>query len=172
MYLHVHPKHCQLLARRCELLPPSFKVFLVQHSPCWRDVLLQLLSTKHLPLLCLLPSTDHKAIMQYCYLTYDFLHPQGPIAPPSLFDQPTVPSAPCPPPPPPPPGPPPVFADDDSQPQAGGAAAQHSALFAQLNQGMDITKGDHTAFSRLCCYIQGHVHPIWFNTLRLIWNIS
>uniref|UniRef100_UPI0037E8ED23 adenylyl cyclase-associated protein 2 n=1 Tax=Semicossyphus pulcher TaxID=241346 RepID=UPI0037E8ED23 len=68
----------------------------------------------------------------------------GPIAPTSLFDSPTVPSAPCPPPPPPPPpppGPPPVFTDDDSQPQAGGAAPQHSALFAQLNQGMEITKG-------------------------------
>ncbi|XP_070777734.1 adenylyl cyclase-associated protein 2 isoform X4 [Enoplosus armatus] len=65
---------------------------------------------------------------------------QGPIAPP-LFDPPTVPSAPCPPPPPPPPGPPPVFPDDDSQPQAGSAAAQHSMLFAQLNQGMEITKG-------------------------------
>ncbi|XP_059206458.1 adenylyl cyclase-associated protein 2 [Centropristis striata] len=64
----------------------------------------------------------------------------GPIAPPSLFDPPTAPSCP-PPPPPPPPGPPPVFTDDDSQPQAGGTAAQHSALFAQLNQGMDITKG-------------------------------
>ncbi|XP_071356380.1 adenylyl cyclase-associated protein 2 [Trachinotus anak] len=65
----------------------------------------------------------------------------GPIAPPSLFDPSTAPSAPCPPPPPPPPGPPPVFTDDDSQPQAGGAPGQHSALFAQLNQGMDITKG-------------------------------
>lgn len=67
----------------------------------------------------------------------------GPIAPPSLFETPTVPSAPCPPPPPPPPPPCPplVFSDDDSQPQAGSAAAQHSALFAQLNQGMDITKG-------------------------------
>ncbi|XP_029022851.1 adenylyl cyclase-associated protein 2 [Betta splendens] len=64
----------------------------------------------------------------------------GPIAPPSLFDPPTAPSAPNPP-PPPPPGPPPVFTDDDSQPQAGGVGAQHSALFAQLNQGMDITKG-------------------------------
>ncbi|KAF3833886.1 hypothetical protein F7725_025090 [Dissostichus mawsoni] len=42
------------------------------------------------------------------------------------------------PPPPPPPGPPPVFTDD-SQPQAG--TPPHSALFAQLNQGMDITKG-------------------------------
>lgn len=60
----------------------------------------------------------------------------GPIAPASLFDPPSAPSCP-PPPPPPPPGPPPVFTDDDSQPQA----AQHSALFAQLNQGMDITKG-------------------------------
>ncbi|KAM4630398.1 adenylyl cyclase-associated protein 2 [Polymixia lowei] len=62
----------------------------------------------------------------------------GPVAPPSLFDP--VPSAPCPP-PPPPPGPPPVFADEDPQPQADSTAAQHSALFAQLNQGMDITKG-------------------------------
>uniref|UniRef100_A0A667WK01 Adenylyl cyclase-associated protein n=1 Tax=Myripristis murdjan TaxID=586833 RepID=A0A667WK01_9TELE len=65
----------------------------------------------------------------------------GPIAPPSLFDSvPSAPSAP-PPPPPPPPGPPPVFTDDDAQQQAPGMAAQHSALFAQLNQGMDITKG-------------------------------
>uniref|UniRef100_A0A665TZP7 Adenylyl cyclase-associated protein n=1 Tax=Echeneis naucrates TaxID=173247 RepID=A0A665TZP7_ECHNA len=64
----------------------------------------------------------------------------GPIAPASLFET-SDSSAPCPPPPPPPPGPPPVFTDSDSQPQAGGAAAQHSALFAQLNQGMDITKG-------------------------------
>ncbi|XP_054461962.1 adenylyl cyclase-associated protein 2 [Anoplopoma fimbria] len=63
----------------------------------------------------------------------------GPIAP-SLFDRPSAPSCP-PPPPPPPPGPPPVFNDDDAGPQAGGAAPQHSALFAQLNQGMDITKG-------------------------------
>ncbi|GAA6229989.1 adenylyl cyclase-associated protein 2 [Lates japonicus] len=62
----------------------------------------------------------------------------GPIAPPSLFDPPATPSAPC---PPPPPGPPPVFTDDDAQPQAGSAAAQHSALFAQLNQGMNITQG-------------------------------
>ncbi|XP_070702790.1 adenylyl cyclase-associated protein 2 [Pempheris klunzingeri] len=65
----------------------------------------------------------------------------GPIAPPSLCDPTTIPSAPCPPPPPPPPGPPPVFTDDDSQPPAGSGTAQHSALFAQLNQGMEITKG-------------------------------
>ncbi|XP_026202369.1 adenylyl cyclase-associated protein 2 [Anabas testudineus] len=62
----------------------------------------------------------------------------GPIAPSSLFDPPAAPSAPC---PPPPPGPPPVFTDDDPLPQTGSAGAQHSALFAQLNQGMDITKG-------------------------------
>ncbi|XP_040044067.2 adenylyl cyclase-associated protein 2 [Gasterosteus aculeatus] len=61
----------------------------------------------------------------------------GPIAPP-LFARPSAPSCP---PPPPPPGPPPVFTDHDSQPQADRAAAQHSELFAQLNQGMDITKG-------------------------------
>ncbi|XP_030596787.1 adenylyl cyclase-associated protein 2 isoform X2 [Archocentrus centrarchus] len=67
----------------------------------------------------------------------------GPIAPASLFDSLPAPSAPCPPPPPPPPppGPPPVFTDDNSKPQADSTAAQHSALFAQLNQGMDITKG-------------------------------
>ncbi|KAK5855091.1 hypothetical protein PBY51_005226 [Eleginops maclovinus] len=61
----------------------------------------------------------------------------GPIAPSSLFEPPSAPSCP-PPPPPPPPGPPPIFTDD-SQPEAG--SPQHSALFAQLNQGMDITKG-------------------------------
>lgn len=60
----------------------------------------------------------------------------GPIAPPSLFDPPAAHSAPC---PPPPPGPPPVFTDDDSQ--AASTPSQHSALFAQLNKGMDITKG-------------------------------
>uniref|UniRef100_A0A1A8BHA2 CAP, adenylate cyclase-associated protein, 2 n=1 Tax=Nothobranchius kadleci TaxID=1051664 RepID=A0A1A8BHA2_NOTKA len=65
----------------------------------------------------------------------------GPTAPASLFDSPPAPSAPCPPPPPPPPGPPPVFTDDDSTPEANSAAAQHSALFTELNQGMDITKG-------------------------------
>uniref|UniRef100_A0A8D3C9W7 Adenylyl cyclase-associated protein n=1 Tax=Scophthalmus maximus TaxID=52904 RepID=A0A8D3C9W7_SCOMX len=54
--------------------------------------------------------------------------------------QPRSLGAPCPP-PPPPPGPPPVFTDEDSQPQVGSATAQHSALFAQLNQGMDITRG-------------------------------
>ncbi|XP_014843967.1 PREDICTED: adenylyl cyclase-associated protein 2 [Poecilia mexicana] len=67
----------------------------------------------------------------------------GPIAPVSLLDSSPPPSAPCPPPPPPPPppGPPPVFTDDDSKPQTGSATPEHSALFAQLNQGMDITKG-------------------------------
>ncbi|XP_072226797.1 adenylyl cyclase-associated protein 2 [Leuresthes tenuis] len=65
----------------------------------------------------------------------------GPIAPASLSDSPPASRAPCPPPPPPPPGPPPVFTDDECKPQADSAAAQHSALFAQLNQGMDITRG-------------------------------
>uniref|UniRef100_A0A672RMI2 Adenylyl cyclase-associated protein 2-like n=1 Tax=Sinocyclocheilus grahami TaxID=75366 RepID=A0A672RMI2_SINGR len=46
---------------------------------------------------------------------------------------------PCPPPPPPPPGPPPMFMDDSPKPD--DTAAQHSALFAQLNQGEVITKG-------------------------------
>uniref|UniRef100_A0A674PI75 Adenylyl cyclase-associated protein n=1 Tax=Takifugu rubripes TaxID=31033 RepID=A0A674PI75_TAKRU len=63
----------------------------------------------------------------------------GPLAPPFLCDITTAPSTPCP--PPPPPGPPPVFTNEESQSQMGSAGAQHSALFAQLNQGMDITKG-------------------------------
>lgn len=65
----------------------------------------------------------------------------GPIAPSSLFESPAAQSAPGPPPPPPPPGPPPVFTDDGPQPQAAATGAQHAAMFAQLNQGMDITKG-------------------------------
>uniref|UniRef100_A0A673HVB3 Adenylyl cyclase-associated protein n=1 Tax=Sinocyclocheilus rhinocerous TaxID=307959 RepID=A0A673HVB3_9TELE len=65
----------------------------------------------------------------------------GPVAPPSLFGAPsdgTCPRPP-PPPPPPPPGPPPVFMDNS--PKSDDTAAQHSALFAQLNQGEAITKG-------------------------------
>lgn len=69
---------------------------------------------------------------------------QGPIAPASLLDSPLTPGAPC---PPPPPGPPPVFTEDPCQPQADGATPQHSALFAQLNQGMDITKGSSEMFT-------------------------
>ncbi|XP_070777730.1 adenylyl cyclase-associated protein 2 isoform X1 [Enoplosus armatus] len=84
--------------------------------------------------------TDMQSFIKQHHTTGLMWSKIGPIAPP-LFDPPTVPSAPCPPPPPPPPGPPPVFPDDDSQPQAGSAAAQHSMLFAQLNQGMEITKG-------------------------------
>ncbi|XP_034016392.1 adenylyl cyclase-associated protein 2 [Thalassophryne amazonica] len=65
----------------------------------------------------------------------------GPIAPSSFFDPPSAPCPPPPPPPPPPSGSPSVLVDNDSQCQVDTAAAQHSALFAQLNQGMDITKG-------------------------------
>ncbi|KAM6958940.1 adenylyl cyclase-associated protein 2 [Aplochiton taeniatus] len=63
----------------------------------------------------------------------------GSIAPPSLPNP--APSGPCPPPPPPPPppGPPPLFIDEGPQPDK--RASQHSALFAQLNKGSDITKG-------------------------------
>ncbi|XP_074542923.1 adenylyl cyclase-associated protein 2 [Halichoeres trimaculatus] len=87
--------------------------------------------------------TEMQAFIKQHHTTGLVWSKTGPVAPPSLFDPPTVPTAPCPPPPPPPPppGPPPVFTDDDSQPQGGHAGAQHSALFAQLNQGMDITKG-------------------------------
>lgn len=58
------------------------------------------------------------------------------MAPPSLSSAPS--DGPCPP-PPPPPGPPPMFMDDGPKPEDTGA--QHSALFAQLNQGEAITKG-------------------------------
>uniref|UniRef100_A0A8C5B8C7 Cyclase associated actin cytoskeleton regulatory protein 2 n=1 Tax=Gadus morhua TaxID=8049 RepID=A0A8C5B8C7_GADMO len=63
----------------------------------------------------------------------------GPVAPPPPLEG--APSAACPPPPPPPPGPPPVLHADGAQTQADGVGGQTSALFAQLNQGMDITKG-------------------------------
>lgn len=99
---------------------------------------LQLLSTNFLVLFCFFVE-GHNAILLSNSRRVPSL--QGPIAPSCLFDPPTAASAPCPPPPPPPPGPPPVFAEEDSQGQAGGTPAQHSALFAQLNQGLDITKG-------------------------------
>ncbi|KAG1946843.1 adenylyl cyclase-associated protein 2 [Pimephales promelas] len=59
----------------------------------------------------------------------------GPVAPSSQFSAPS--DGPPPPPPPPPPPLPPVFTDN----KPSDAAAQHLALFAQLNQGQDITKG-------------------------------
>ncbi|XP_013861272.1 adenylyl cyclase-associated protein 2 [Austrofundulus limnaeus] len=85
--------------------------------------------------------TEIQSFIQQHHTTGLMWSKTGPIAPASLFNSPPAPSAPCPPPPPPPPGPPPVFIDDDSKPQVDGAAAQHSALFSQLNQGTDITKG-------------------------------
>uniref|UniRef100_A0A8C6S3U1 Adenylyl cyclase-associated protein n=1 Tax=Neogobius melanostomus TaxID=47308 RepID=A0A8C6S3U1_9GOBI len=78
----------------------------------------------------------------------------GPIAPTSLFEPPAASSAPCPP-PPPPPGPPPVLTDES---MTTSEPSQHSGLFAQLNQGMDITKGGlelrivwSKVFSHLAC---------------------
>lgn len=116
----------------------ALRYFLCSTPLCWRDLLLQLLLAR----LCFFLMTSSQSL-NAMLLSNIWLSPslQGPIAPACLFDPPTAPSAPCPPPPPPPPGPPPVFTEDDSQPQAGGVAPQHSALFAQLNQGMDITKG-------------------------------
>ncbi|XP_072303540.1 adenylyl cyclase-associated protein 2 [Eucyclogobius newberryi] len=55
----------------------------------------------------------------------------GPIASASLFERSAPHSVPCPP-------PPPVLTDDS---ETASAPSQHSALFAQLNQGMEITKG-------------------------------
>uniref|UniRef100_H3CUV6 Cyclase associated actin cytoskeleton regulatory protein 2 n=1 Tax=Tetraodon nigroviridis TaxID=99883 RepID=H3CUV6_TETNG len=84
--------------------------------------------------------TEMQAFIKEHHTTGLVWSKSGPIAPPFLCDTTTTPpSASCPPPPPPPPGPPPLFTDGDSQTASGGA--QHSALFAQLNQGMDITKG-------------------------------
>ncbi|XP_069469704.1 adenylyl cyclase-associated protein 2 isoform X2 [Ambystoma mexicanum] len=52
---------------------------------------------------------------------------------------PAIPSGQCPPPPPPPPpGPPPMF---DVEHARDDSPKNHSALFAQLNQGEEITKG-------------------------------
>ncbi|XP_028851770.1 adenylyl cyclase-associated protein 2 isoform X3 [Denticeps clupeoides] len=62
----------------------------------------------------------------------------GPVAPAVLPLPPMVGQHP--PPPPPPPGPPPVFLDHEET-KRDTASSQHSALFAQLNQGEDITKG-------------------------------
>ncbi|TSK31345.1 Adenylyl cyclase-associated protein 2 [Bagarius yarrelli] len=58
----------------------------------------------------------------------------GPVASSSMLI--ATPTTPCPPPPPPPP---PAFTDECPKPDH--SAAQHSALFAQLNQGAAITKG-------------------------------
>ncbi|CAM4630795.1 unnamed protein product [Leuciscus chuanchicus] len=58
----------------------------------------------------------------------------GPVAPSSQFNS-SQSDGPLPPPPPPPP--PPVLMGN----KASDSTAQHSALFAQLNQGQDITKG-------------------------------
>ncbi|KAJ8335108.1 hypothetical protein SKAU_G00407470 [Synaphobranchus kaupii] len=62
----------------------------------------------------------------------------GPKAPPSPTD--TSYLAPMAPPPPPPPRPPPPPPPCTEQPKSD-SSARHSALFAQLNQGEDITKG-------------------------------
>lgn len=80
--------------------------------------------------------TEMQAFIKQHHCTGLVWSKTGPIAPASLFESPAAPSAPCPH-PPPPPGPPPVLTDE---PEAASAPSQHS-LFAQLNQGMDITKG-------------------------------
>ncbi|XP_070292096.1 adenylyl cyclase-associated protein 2 [Salvelinus sp. IW2-2015] len=82
--------------------------------------------------------TELQAFIKQYHTTGLVWSKTGPIAPPSLFSP--APGGPCPPPPPPPPppGPPPVFTGEP--PQADSTTAQHSALFAQLNQGEAITK--------------------------------
>ncbi|XP_061616399.1 adenylyl cyclase-associated protein 2 [Phyllopteryx taeniolatus] len=77
--------------------------------------------------------TEMQSFIKHHHSTGLLWSKTGPLAPASLFE---APIAHCPPPPPPPPPPAPPAED----PQALGSAP-HSALFAQLNQGLDITKG-------------------------------
>ncbi|KAK2836541.1 hypothetical protein Q7C36_014410 [Tachysurus vachellii] len=72
----------------------------------------------------------------------------GPVAPSSMLM--AEPATPCPPPPPPPP---PAITDDG--PKADHGAAQRSALFAQLNQGENITKG----LKHVCDEQKTHKNP-------------
>lgn len=67
--------------------------------------------------------------------------PQGPVASPaSAFSVLSAgPGLPPPPPPPPPPGPPPLFENEGTK---EASSPSRSALFAQLNQGEAITKGE------------------------------
>lgn len=72
-----------------------------------------------------------------------FSLPQGPVA--STASALSVlslgPGLPPPPPPPPPPGPPPLF---ESEGRREEPSPSRSALFAQLNQGEAITRGEET----------------------------
>ncbi|KAM9416038.1 adenylyl cyclase-associated protein 2 isoform 1-T2 [Salvelinus alpinus] len=87
--------------------------------------------------------TELQAFIKQYHTTGLVWSKTGPIAPPSLFSP--APGGPCPP-PPPPPGPPPVFTGEP--PQADSTTAQHSALFAQLNQGEAITKGSQATVTQ------------------------
>ncbi|XP_061677073.1 adenylyl cyclase-associated protein 2 [Syngnathoides biaculeatus] len=75
---------------------------------------------------------EMQAFIKHHHATGLLWSQRGPLAPVSLFEAPVPP---CPPPPPPPP---PATPSEDHQ--APGSAL-HSALFAQLNRGLDITKG-------------------------------
>nr|AAH60935.1 Zgc:73317 [Danio rerio] len=70
----------------------------------------------------------------------------GPKAPPSLLSAPLLP--------PPPPPPPPMMIDSCSSP-ADAPSVQHAALFAQLNQGEEITKG----LKHVCDEQKTHKNP-------------
>ncbi|XP_057683768.1 adenylyl cyclase-associated protein 2 [Corythoichthys intestinalis] len=74
--------------------------------------------------------SEMQAFIKRHHTTGLFWNKTGPLAPASLFEPPNTTR----PPPPPPPGPPP------EDPHVPGSPP-HSALFAQLNQGLDITKG-------------------------------
>ncbi|KAI5622791.1 adenylyl cyclase-associated protein 2 [Silurus asotus] len=76
--------------------------------------------------------TDLQAFIKQHHTTGLVWSKTVPVAPSSLFI--SEPTAPCSPPPPPPP-----FTDEGPKPD--NSAVQRSALFAQLNQGMAITKG-------------------------------
>lgn len=72
-----------------------------------------------------------------------FSLPQGPVASTTsvLSALSPGPGLLPPPPPPPPPGPPPLFENEGRKEES---SPSRSALFAQLNQGETITKGEET----------------------------
>lgn len=99
--------------------------------------------TQQYPRMLTSKSYHNKVFLEKLYLKIISIYPtQGPVASPTSMRS-VLTSGSClsspPPPPPPPPGPPPIF-DTETPPKDEGTASR-SALFAQLNQGEAITKG-------------------------------
>lgn len=87
-----------------------------------------------------------------------FSLPQGPVASAATVLSALSPGhgLPPPPPPPPPPGPPLLFENEGSKEQS---SPSRSALFAQLNQGEAITKGEKHQLSPGSCFPGGTQVP-------------